>query len=244
MKTTVAVIPVKGREPLLYWTVRRLINDGLFVVCTGHTESEKLVCEMAGADFIMVKDNIPLGQKWQLALDKSREYDPSAILYMGSSDWVSSNWCNVLQKDLDDGYAMSGTKGNYMLDIQPKNQKQMIYWGGYLADRSDEPIGIGRLFSREILEVINWRLFDVTKDSSIDYCQMLALKAVEGMWPKDKLVCFNDSKEKASLSISTYRWKNKHNFSGEAKYPTAKLIKEPDGVLQKYFKEAINLFNE
>lgn len=244
MKTTVVIIPVKGREPLLYWTVRRLINDGLFVVCTGHTISEKLVVELAGGDFIIVRDNIPLGQKWQLALDKAREYDPLAILYMGSSDWVSSNWCSVLQKDLDNGYAMSGTKGIYFLDIQAKNEKKMIWWGGYKEDRGNEPIGTGRLFSREILDIMDWRLFDVTKDSSIDYCQMRALDAVGGMWPKGKLVNFNDSKDIASLSISTYRWKNKHDFAGESKYPTARDIPLPDSILKKYFKEAINLFNE
>ena len=244
MKKTVAIIPVKGREPLLYFTVKRLVDNGIVVVCTGHTMSEKCVAEMAGAEFITVQDIIPLGKKWQIALDRAKKYNPDSVLYMGSSDWVSANWCEVLQKDLDDGYAMSGTKGIYFLDIQPKNEKRMIWWGGYKEDRGNEPIGTGRLFSREILDVLDWRLFDITKDSSIDYCQMLALEAVSGMWPEGKLVHFNESREIASLSISTYRWGNKHSFANESKYPTAKVILSPDNILKKYFKEAVNLFNE
>ena len=244
MKKTVAIIPVKGREPLLYFTVKRLVDNGLIAVCVGHTMSEKLVCEMAGAEFVQIPDRHTLGHKWQLALLRARKYEPDSVLYMGSSDWVSSNWCEVLQQDLDNGYAMSGTKGIYFLDIQPKNEKKLIWWGGYLPKRSNEPIGTGRLFSRKALDMMNWRIFDVRRNSSMDYSQTLALHNIRHKWAKDKLVCFNDSKEIASLSISTYRWSNKHSFENEAKYPTAKPIQTPDNILSKYFKEVINLFNE
>lgn len=241
---TVAIIPVKGRECVLFYTVKRLVDDGLGVVCVGHTMSEKVVCEMAGGEFILIKDNIPIAAKWQMALDRARTYDPSSILYMGSGDWISHNWVKTLQQDLDNGYAMSGTKGIYFLDIQPKNEKKLIWWGGYMEDRGNEPIGTGRLFSREILDIIDWRLFNITLNSSIDYCQMEALWAVKEMWPEGKLVHFNSSKDIASLSTSTYRWPNKHDFKGECKYPTARVISAPDSVLSKYFKEAVNLFNE
>jgi hypothetical protein len=244
MNKTIAIIPAKGREPLLYLTVKRLVNNHIHTICVGHTMGEKCVVECAGGEFIIVKDNIPLGHKWQIALDKARELNPASVLYMGSSDWVSKNWCATLQKDLDAGYAMSGTKGIYFLDIQPKNVKRLIWWGGYLEDRGNEPIGTGRLFCKEILDLMDWRLFDITKDSSIDYCQMLALKAHENLWEKDKLVCFNNTKDIAALSISTYRWHNKHKFENESRYATARKIDLPDRVLREYFKEAVNLFNE
>lgn len=244
MPKIISIIPVKGREPLVYHTVRRLVNNGIDVIACGHTFSEKIVCEMAGANFIQVRDSIPLGKKWQLCLTESRKMKPDAILYMGSSDWVSNNWCEVLYKDLEDGYAMTGTKGIYFLDIQPRNQKRMIWWGGYEKSRGDEPIGTGRLFSAKILDLMEWRLFDITKNSSIDHCHMLALKAMEEMWAKGKLVHFNKSHDIASLSISTYRWPNKHNFDGESKYPTAHPVKDVEKLLSLHFKEALNLFNE
>lgn len=247
MTKVVAIIPVKGREPLLYHTVNRLTVKGIDCVCVGHTIGERIICEMAGAEFITVNGrNITLGKKWQMALDAARTHKPDAILYMGSSDWVSDHWCDVLMKDLRDGYAMSGTRGIYFLDIQPGNNKRMIWWGGYLEDRGNEPIGTGRLFSSEVLEVLNWRLFDVTKDSSIDYCQMLALQSISGMWPDGKLCKFNESQDIASLSISTYRWNNKHNFHNESKYATAKGLDDVrmNTIIRKYFKEAQNLFNE
>jgi hypothetical protein len=244
MTKTIAIIPIKGRETLAYHTIKRLVNDNIRTVCVGHTMAEKCVVECAGGDFIKVKDRITLGAKWQLALDKARELSPDQILYMGSSDFVSHNWVKVIQQDLDNGYAMTGTKGIYFLDIQPQNKKRMIWWEGYLKDRSDEPIGTGRLFSAKMLDLMNWRLFDTTQDHSIDFYQLQSLRAYTEMWPKDKLICYNDSKEIASLSISTYRWENKHNFAGESKYPTAKIMQSPDNVLNKYFKEVINLFNE
>lgn len=239
-----AIIPVKGREPLLYHTVKRLTRQGIITICVGHTHSEKLVCETAGAEFITVREGlITLGGKWQYALDHARDHSPDAVLYMGSSDWVSDNWCEVLYKDIQSGYAMSGTKGIYFLDIQPENKKEMIWWGGYLKERSEEPIGTGRLFSGKALDMMDWQLFDITKQSSIDFCQMVSLEGIRPQWG-EKLVSYNASLDIGALSISTYRWRNKHDFKRERKYPTARVIDNPDIIIEKYFPEALNLFNE
>lgn len=240
-----AIIPVKGREPLLYFTVRRLVNDGITVICVGHTVSEKLVCEMAGAEFIQVRGNMTLGAKWQMALSRARGYDAEYVLYMGSSDWVSHNWCEVMMKDVDNGYAMTGTKGIYFLDIQPQNVKSMIFWGGYTPVRAREPIGTGRLFGRKALNLIGWKLFDVTKNSSMDHSQIVALSKISDKWG-DRLINYNSSPAIASLSISTYRWGNKHNFRKESKYETAKKLSAEgaNDVISRHFIEAENLFNE
>lgn len=240
-----AIMPVKGREALLFHTVNRLTTQGIACFCVGHTISERVVVEMAGGDFTMVKESdYTIAGKWQLALDKARKMKPDAVLYMGSGDLVSRNWCKTLYKDLEQGYAMTGTRGIYFLDIRHGNHKRLIWWGGYMEDRSTEPIGTGRLFSSRVLDMMNWKLFDTTLNGSIDYCQMVALNTIAPMWPKDKLVCFNTSNKIACLSTSTYRWPNKHDFQGEMKYPTAKVIQDVDKVLSLHFKELINLFNE
>lgn len=252
----VAVIPVKGREPLLYHTVRRLVNNHIPVVCCGHTISEKIVCEMAGGDFITVKDNIPIGMKWQLALDQARTQDPDCILYVGSSDWVSDNWVDVLYEDIKAGYAMAGKPDCNMLHIHPGNKLEMIHWGGYTGRRGirgqgnsirdtdgKEPIGLGRVFGRKFLDMIDWKLFATDMDNSIDYYQMVAMWSVKKRW-KRLMISHNTNPDIRSLSFSTYRWPNKHKIEKEKEYITAKKIEKPEEWLLKYFPEAINIFNE
>ena len=57
-----AVVPVSGREILLYHTIKRLEKQTYPVtaICCGHTESERAVCEGAGAEFIQCPADTPL----------------------------------------------------------------------------------------------------------------------------------------------------------------------------------------
>ena len=76
----ISVIPVKGREPLLYYTVKRLTNQGVGVICVGHTDSERRTCRKAGASFLYYSDRLKLGAKWQFGIDEARKHKPDAIL--------------------------------------------------------------------------------------------------------------------------------------------------------------------
>jgi len=249
-------MPIRGREPLLYHSVRRLVNNNIQVVGCGHTISEKIVVEMAGGEFILIPDKTTIGNKWQLALNRARKHNPDCILYVGSSDWVSENWVSVLYKDIEAGYAMAGTPGCYMLHIHPENKLEMIYWGGYEGKRGahgipnkipdtdgNEPIGLGRLFGRKFLDMIDWKLFAVEKDSSIDYYQMEVMWRIKPQW-KGLMISHNKSPDIYSLSFSTYRWPNRHQIKNEAKYTTAKKVLDPERFLKKHFLDAINIFNE
>lgn len=250
-----AIIPVHGREPLVYHTVSRLVNNGIDVVCCGHTISEKIVCEMAGAEFIQVANIIPLGLKWQMALDKAREYSPDAVLYVGSSDWVTKDWCDVLYKDIKKGFAMAGKDDCYMAHVDPQNKLGVCHWGGYDYKRQRpvsrtiqdtdrlEVVGIGRLFGKKVLDMLDWQIFDTTINSSLDYSQMKALWSIKDKW-KGLMISHNKTEEIKSVSISTYRWPNKHNFEKEKHYTTARILNKPEKFLSTYFPELINLFNE
>lgn len=243
MKIT-AVMPVKGRLPLLKHTIGRLIKNNISVVCCGHTDEELVVCIKAGAEFIQVPDHTQLGLKWQLCINLARqENDCDAIMIMGSSDFVSDNWCDVLYPDFDKGYGMTGTAGILFLDIAKGNELSMIEWKGYHEHRIGEPIGTGRMISRKMLDLLDWQLFDRNINSSLDHSTMKKIWAVKDKWEGDPIYC-NPSKDIRALSISTYQWVNKHSFLRESLSPTAKRIENPDEVLTKYFPEVVNLFNE
>jgi hypothetical protein len=233
-----AVMPVKGRLPLLKLTVSRLVRQGVNVVCAGHTEQEKDICTQAGAYFIMTPYDITLGKKWQMCVDFARTKNPDALMMMGSSDMVEDNWVKTMYKDMINyDAAMVGTQGCYFLDIQPGNKKEMIYWGGYTNYRRGEPIGTGRLVSRKALDLIKWKVFDITISKSMDRAMVKSLISVRDNF-KELIHCNKDMK---CLSISTYRWINLHNFNQEKETANAKVV-DADKVISELFSEMDCLF--
>ena len=153
----VAVIPVLGRLPLLVHTIDRLYRkNGIYkVICVGEHLEERAIVEAMGAEFVRFK-NKPLGKKWNAGFVEARQYSPDAALFMGSSDWVSDNWVPVMYEYLKK-FSMVGHNGFNLMDVSKDNGVRMHYWKGYNGVRSEEPIGIGRLISGEMLRKLNYR---------------------------------------------------------------------------------------
>lgn len=235
-----AVIPVSGREPLLYHTVRRLEKQTYptMAICCGHTESEKTVCEEAGAIFVSCPADTPLGQKWQICVELARiMVDTEAVMVLGSSDWIEDRWVETLMAQ---PYQAIGVAGLYFYDIRACNATRLYFWPGYTGpNRKGEPIGTGRIIKRELLDRMGWEIFYRDYTNSLDWSTMRLVEAVG-----EQMVCYQGDLK--GLSISTYRWKNKHSFRGLIRtnhvewYNDARIAE----FIPKYFPEGINLFND
>jgi hypothetical protein len=193
--TVAAIIPVKGRLPLLKHTITRLKqkNGVNHVICVG-SEDEREVCEQAGAIFI-IHENYPLGKKWNAGFMKAKELKPDVCLFVGSSDWISDNWIEYCSKYMS-SYDMVGKPDFKLLDYG--KQFRMCDWKGYTDPRrKGEPIGIGRMISSRILDLMNWQPMNPNLDSSLDYSMWQKVLQVGG---RVKLL---ETDEIHSLSLST-----------------------------------------
>lgn len=233
----VACLPVHGRLPLLKHTIERLYKkNGVFkVICVGDHE-EKNFCESLGAEFIQFR-NKPLGKKWNQAFEAAKKYNPDACLFIGSSDWISDNWLTLMEQHLKQ-HDLIGTPGCHFLDIS-KDGNRLCYWPGYLGPRKGESIGIGRLISSNILDRINWKPFDDTKDSSMDRSMVDKVTAANGR-------IFNVVDDRLlSLSISTDQWVNLHKFEMHWNniLPSKKIF-EVNDFIEKHFPEANQIFTK
>lgn len=230
----VAVIPVHERLELLPHTIRRLYwkNGVDKVICVGDGRKEKAICIESGAYWV-AHQNKPLGLKWNVGFQAAKEFKPDAVLYVGSSDWVSDNWIEVMKPHVETHH-MAGVPGCHFLDIG--ETLRLVNWVGYKGARSGETIGIGRMLSRELLDKINWTPFDSDKNSSLD----------RSMKDKARSVGVNefhvmDARLKA-VSISTNRWDNLHDFR---MHWTGILPSEKIDDVQKFlinFPEANEIF--
>jgi hypothetical protein len=217
----IAVIPVYGREPLLRYTIRRLYNKNKLykVICVGYTENEKDVVLQEKGIWVS-HENKPLGKKWNTGFKIAQIYNPDAILFVGSSDWISSDWTNIAYTYMiDKNIGIVGKNRFDMIDIN--NNIKSCYWLGYPEnnERYKETIGIGRLINKSFLDSINFEPFDNYFDNSMDYC--MYKKCINNKF-KIKIL-ENDS---IFLSISCSKWENKHQFNNH--YLAAHNINEFD----------------
>lgn len=231
------MIPVHGRLPLLQRTIKRLyFNNGVsHIICVGDTDEERRLCHHMGAEFLK-HDNKPLGKKWNTGFLKAKESNPDAVVYVGSSDWISDNWLPVLLPLVEEHDIIGKTDFN-MLHIG--EETKLAHWPHYPlgSGRENESIGIGRLLSRDFLERINWTPFDDYLNMSMDF----------SMWKKFTNNCkggqllFN-SVEVQSLAISCDSWDNMHkgDFDSGAVYP----FRFPLLWLKMWFPDAIELIDE
>lgn len=252
----VAVIPVHGRHPLLKQTISRLLNkNGCHaVVCAGDRE-DKDVCEQAGATYI-IHDNRFLGQKWNACFLRAERMNPDAVLFMGSSDWVSDNWVPTMLSHLNSRTHMVGKSGCYLLDIsdpyypsysewyrpKPIREYRLVYWPGYkygspidsTQNRSNESIGIGRLISKKGLDNIGWKPFHDKMHDSLDYCMHKKFRDHSKI-VYDKSIC--------SMAVSTDRWSNKHTFEHHWDNTNpSKRIRDVHGFCRQHFPEYDKIF--
>ena len=72
--------------------------------------------------------------------------------------------------------------------------------------RNGEPIGIGRVIHKSILQKLSWRPFDDTKTQGMDYCMYKRIEALNG-----KVEIINDD-SLISISLSGDFHKTKHKF--------------------------------
>lgn len=237
----IACLAVYGRLPLLEHTIRRLYRkNGCYkVICSGNLPEDKKVCESLGAVWVH-HDNRHLGGKWNLAFLKAKEYNPDAVVFVGSSDWICDDWFRLMQPFVEE-HGFAGTAGCYLADVA--ETIRLVHWPGYALcrpERADECIGIGRMLSRRLLDAIGWQPFKPTLKRSLD-------RSMKDNAAKKRFHDFMVSDERLkSLSISTNAWGNMHQFDQHwdetnPRYaPSVKLNPEP--FLSTYFPEINQLF--
>lgn len=200
---TAAIIPVRGRISLLAWTVSRLkdLNDIDHVILVGHEDEAYDLAKMMDVDWVH-HPNFPLGMKYNAGWEYAwKKYNADYYMMMGSSDWFSPNWVDVMVSDMgkadfvvkrDKYYLNMGRYGN-----------RMVYWknkGGYASS--------GMIVGKRMMDMLNGRPFNDVMDNDLDWSIVDNIKSVKGKMS----IC--DNKEAKSLSISYHKWSNAYSFDG------------------------------
>ena len=143
------------------------------VVAGSEGEESRAVAERNGFSYTEV-ENLPLGAKWNAALSLLRDQDVDGVVILGSDDLLNERFFHVLKESLDEGCLLAGLDTFFVLESR---SGRLMEWLGYLPPREGESIGAGRFLHRELLERLNWHLWEDGLNAGLDASMWRLLRA-------------------------------------------------------------------
>lgn len=125
-------------------------NDGIFLDSTDVTAKARY-------------NNKPLSLKWNAAFMVLKELDFDGVIILGSDDYINEAFLRYAQKNVRK-YDMIG-----FTDAYYEQDDRFYYWEGYNNKRNGEPVGAGKIYSKEFLERINYNLYPQAKNVGLDF---------------------------------------------------------------------------
>ena len=152
----VVITALWKRLPLARVMVQRLHAQGVLVVAAGSEgNASREVAEAAGAAYVEVP-NTPYGTKWNRVLQASRAFNPSAVMVLGSDDFVSDGLIARWRDRIAD-HPYLGLHDIYF--YQPVPTHQLLHWRGYTNERRGEAIGSARCIRADVLKKVDWKIW-------------------------------------------------------------------------------------
>jgi len=240
----VCVMPIYRRQRITLATIDLLKKQTLplyEIVLIGSCGLDRDTAKKAGVDYIY-HDNWPLGAKWQNGIMYAQQvYQPDAILINGSDAWITANWCEKMGKFIEEGYHLVGKKIQYKCKVNP-NEKLVVLQRKQIS-RAD-PHGGGRLFSKTILDAMNWRLYPPHLNSSLDgesYKRTVRVAERDGINLRIKIA--DDITDAFVMEVKSSEWPSMNPWRKESSSVFGtKVIENPKVWLEKAFPDSLSIF--
>lgn len=110
--------------------------------------------------------NNPVSHKHNKVFEVCKNKNVDGVVYVGSDDIIDEVFFLEYIKSLENGIDFLGFKDVYFL-----TKDNLGFWGGYekTTSRYGEPIGPGKLYSKKLLDKLNWRPWgNESKDRGLD----------------------------------------------------------------------------
>lgn len=150
--------------------LRGVLDLHLIAVGSEGTASRDLA-EEHGFTYVE-RANSPLGAKWNGGMEAVRESGADAMIVVGSDDLLNAEAFAIYAHHLAQGYVFVGLSDTYFWDL---SNRQLALWRGYSPPRQGEPMGLGRLIHRDLLEKMDWEPWDSSLERALDFSMMCKL---------------------------------------------------------------------
>jgi glycosyltransferase involved in cell wall biosynthesis len=176
------------RASILEETIRRLKSQTLppcTIVAVGSCDEDREVALRNDLDYLEWENKF-LSTKVQAAVLHCRQYNPDAIMGIGSDDWPSENWVEEMAAHLD-GNDIVGPDHLFFCLIGARPPQVIRYF--YPHPRYGEPMGVGRLVLKRILDRCDWKLYPPGLKSGLDgasHRRLMSFGAKSFLYKDDK----------------------------------------------------------
>ena len=128
---------------------------------------ETVCCEMP---------NEPLGRKFNATLTAARELGADVVCITGSDDVMCERVARALEVHIADATPYVGLRDLYFHETETGRTG---YWPGYHSPhRIGEPAGCHRLIRREVLNRLDWHLWEDERHQGMDHSSFQSLRSV------------------------------------------------------------------
>jgi hypothetical protein len=117
---------------------------------------------------LVYSPNDPLGNKWQAAVNAAKTLSPDCVVILGSDDEINDDYIKNAYKLLAAGYDFIGLR---RYNVIYKRRKYILDYKPVM------PLGGGRVYSRKMLDTINWQLFQPLNRKLDDYGWQRVIKS-------------------------------------------------------------------
>jgi len=107
--------------------------------------------------------NNPLSYKWGAAVECLKQLDFDSMILLGSDDYIDKKFYNFVKRNTGKYDLIAFTDAYYEKD------GVHYYWSGYDNHREGEPVGAGKIYSKEFLERIKYNLYPESADVGLDH---------------------------------------------------------------------------
>jgi hypothetical protein len=151
----------------LKYTQNVLRNDlDIEIVIVGSEgDLYRKLCEQLNFHYVE-KPNKPLNKKFNAASKYCEKIQPDEVLLIGSDDIITPNTIIELSNRMNEDNDIVGLTNLYFMDLKDFNIHK---WNGYTGSiyKKGTTIGTGRLYSKKVLEAVDWYLWDNDHDINI-----------------------------------------------------------------------------
>jgi glycosyltransferase involved in cell wall biosynthesis len=198
MANSFVIIPTHNRINITTININLLLSQAFEVVIVVSTRSELLYYSEMPVHVVMAPNN-PLGAKFQAGVDYAKNFDPDCMITLGSDDLLSNSFKSFCELPSIVEVRCGFLKSDGLISFTGFNQwyirsNRTLYHLEYLAE---QPLGGGRIFPKVLLKILDYKLFDTTKNRLLDdhawnkikdkYGQRIInephILAVKGDWP-------------------------------------------------------------
>lgn len=202
-------IPVtEDRLPILKVVIRALklqIGCSCLPLVISDSYKVNMWCIENHIDHLFFSNEV-LSKRWNAGFSWFKNKNVDYMLFLGSDDVLSDNWCITLIEYLNyTNRNVVGSEKFYMLYVD-HNERKLCVWNGYKDYRKGFSVGAGRLITCLAMESINWTPFDGLASSGLDE-QMQQKLAQNNLYIQ---TIYSDTI--TVMGVSSIFWKSKRNF--------------------------------